>query len=527
MKKLFSITLMFFIAMATFAQGVPTVNSPNGYARYGYVEATKGRIDAIRDTSWTPTTYPVTVYYNGNFYTYKGVSLRWVGGSAAASLQAVTDVGNTTSNNATFNGVQIGRYTGESTNMTVGSISNALTSAFQFTAVGQGAGLANISGNRVTALGYHAAFSNTTAADNTAIGVGALSANQTGASNVAIGNSALSVGNVSLTNNVGIGYQVFQNASGTQNVAIGSGAMTSTGTPNSISYNVAIGGLALNQCIGSTQSNVAIGYLSMYNSQQGGASVGVGRSSLQNNVSGSSNVAVGNSALSGQSGSSATACVGVGVEAGINLTTASGVIAIGWRSGYNNSSGFDNIGIGYQGNYGTTTGSSNIGIGKNTLMSNTVGHSNTGIGIIALYANTTGLRNTALGDSALRTNTTGSQNIGIGYDVATNDNTSNGQLSIQNIIYGVSNTGTGATPSTGNIGIGVRNPTVKLDVDGAIRANGVIKLKAYTVATLPAGGVGDEAYVTDALTPTYGATAVGGGAVNARVFYNGTNWTTQ
>lgn len=50
------------------------------------------------------------------------------------------------------------------------------------------------------------------------------------------------------------------------------------------------------------------------------------------------------------------------------------------------------------------------------------------------------------------------------------------------------------------------------------------KLTGYTVATLPAGTIGMIAYVTDALTPTFGNILVGGGAVVAKAFYNGTNW---
>jgi len=46
----------------------------------------------------------------------------------------------------------------------------------------------------------------------------------------------------------------------------------------------------------------------------------------------------------------------------------------------------------------------------------------------------------------------------------------------------------------------------------------------YTVATLPAGTVGDRAYVTNALAPAYGAVVVGGGAVTVPVFYNGAAW---
>lgn len=49
-------------------------------------------------------------------------------------------------------------------------------------------------------------------------------------------------------------------------------------------------------------------------------------------------------------------------------------------------------------------------------------------------------------------------------------------------------------------------------------------LKTYTVATLPAGVVGDFAYVTDATAPTYLGALVGGGAVVCPVFYNGAAW---
>jgi hypothetical protein len=53
-----------------------------------------------------------------------------------------------------------------------------------------------------------------------------------------------------------------------------------------------------------------------------------------------------------------------------------------------------------------------------------------------------------------------------------------------------------------------------------------IQHKQYTVATLPTVVQGNEAYVTDALTPTYLGIAVGGGAVVCKVFFNGTNWIT-
>lgn len=54
-----------------------------------------------------------------------------------------------------------------------------------------------------------------------------------------------------------------------------------------------------------------------------------------------------------------------------------------------------------------------------------------------------------------------------------------------------------------------------------------IKLKEYTVATLPTGTKGDVAFVNDAASPAFLATVVGGGSAVVRVFYNGSNWIVQ
>lgn len=53
---------------------------------------------------------------------------------------------------------------------------------------------------------------------------------------------------------------------------------------------------------------------------------------------------------------------------------------------------------------------------------------------------------------------------------------------------------------------------------------GPVKLKGYTVATLPAGQQGDTAFVTDALAPVFLGALTGGGAVVTTVFHNGTAW---
>jgi hypothetical protein len=49
----------------------------------------------------------------------------------------------------------------------------------------------------------------------------------------------------------------------------------------------------------------------------------------------------------------------------------------------------------------------------------------------------------------------------------------------------------------------------------------------YTVATLPSAatsGAGARTFVTNALTPTFGSTVAGGGAVFTPVYSDGTNW---
>lgn len=50
------------------------------------------------------------------------------------------------------------------------------------------------------------------------------------------------------------------------------------------------------------------------------------------------------------------------------------------------------------------------------------------------------------------------------------------------------------------------------------------KLQGYTVATLPAGTIGDMAYVTDASGFSYNTVVVGGGSGVTIVFFDGTNW---
>jgi len=68
------------------------------------------------------------------------------------------------------------------------------------------------------------------------------------------------------------------------------------------------------------------------------------------------------------------------------------------------------------------------------------------------------------------------------------------------------------------------NGVDKLQVNGSAKFEGVVRLKMYTVATLPTGTQGDFAYVTDASGYTYNSIPVGGGSGVVPVFFDGTNW---
>ena len=127
-------------------------------------------------------------------------------------------------------------------------------------------------------------------------------------------------------------------------------------------------------------------------------------------------------------------------------------------------------------------------------------------------------------------------------------------LGVQNVVAGTSNTagvlwtqkgsagtGTGVGGNitwqvalAGSTGTAQNSFTDALTIDASaavprIAAGGPVKLKSYTVAGLPTGSEGDEAYVTDQLTacPALGGAFTGGGVVKCKAFYDGTSWNHQ
>jgi hypothetical protein len=112
---------------------------------------------------------------------------------------------------------------------------------------------------------------------------------------------------------------------------------------------------------------------------------------------------------------------------------------------------------------------------------------------------------------------------------------------INPVIYSTSTTGSAPFNEAGHLILQSRSsgavrdiilvtgttPAIRLRIaNGRVASTVPIALQGYTVAGLPAGAVGDTAYVTDALGPAYGVAVTGGGAVTVPVFYDGTNWIT-
>lgn len=148
------------------------------------------------------------------------------------------------------------------------------------------------------------------------------------------------------------------------------------------------------------------------------------------------------------------------------------------------NSGINDISIGALAGTSNTTGSINTAIGQSALTTNTSGTENTAIGGQAMYNNSMGNTNTALGYNALFTSSSGSENVGLGNTAGFNlssgsdniaigsgtdfpDPNGNSQLNIGNLIFGVvADTGT----STGDVGIGINDPSYTLDVNGSFHA---------------------------------------------------------
>lgn len=200
-------------------------------------------------------------------------------------------------------------------------------------------------------------------------------------------------------------------------------------------------------------------------------------------------------------------------------------------------------------NNGKSNISSNTSFGDLALIANTTGNNNASNGYGSLYSNTTGVSNSAFGFYSIFSNTTGSNNTATGaqslFQTSGSDNTASGSSAgryfgsgtslndvSNNSVFIGSHSRASASGETNQIVIGYNaigsgSNSVTLGNTSVTKTilRGVVTYSAeYTVATLPTPTGKAFAVVTDAIAPSYMATAVGGGTVITPVFYNGTTW---
>ena len=243
-----------------------------------------------------------------------------------------------------------------------------------------------------------------TGTDNTALGNGALKLATTASQNTAVGHEALYNTTTNGTQTA-VGFHALRNATGSNNLAIGYRALRGTAGTNTGTYNVAIGEDSL-LAITFGSYNTALGYRALYANATGDNNIAIGYGSLIANTGGGNNVAVGNNALSKLTVQSNS--VGVGTNA-LFANTGSNNTAIGDAVLYGqvgSSTGSSNTGVGSGALSSITTGANNVAVGRNAGTSGTAittGSNNTFVGYQA-QADGNGYSNsTALGSGAVIT----------------------------------------------------------------------------------------------------------------------------
>ena len=181
----------------------------------------------------------------------------------------------------------------------------------------------------------------------------------------------------------------------------------------------------------------------------------------------------------------------IGPAALSSILTGFDNIAIGFNTLSAATGAKNNIALGWSALSSYISGAANIAIGNSTLRYHETGSQNVAVGYAALHKHTDGVGNTAINSKALQNLLTGAYNIAIGVESGKNlitgsnntiigngisfpNTTASNQLNIGNLIYGTNVDGAGAVLSTGNIGVGVQDPSAKLEVaSGAANTSGL------------------------------------------------------
>lgn len=333
-----------------------------------------------------------------------------------------------------------------------------------------------------------------------------------GTSNIRIGNNNTGGSITSGTDNFFVGINAgFANTSGSHNIFLGrySGSCNVSGQ-----YNNFFGRYAGRQNTTGCHNN----FLSAYSGNC--------------NSTGSNNNFFGNS--SGYCNTIGYSNNFFGRNSGVNNVCGNNNNFLGEDSGYYNISGSENNFIGYSVGSANTTGCCNNFFGYLSGNCNTTGSSNSFYGSFAGRCNTSGNYNSFFGHCAGHNNSTGNYNVVIGAGVLSTP-TSNGS---NQLVIGAGSTNWIVGTSSYNVGMGVTNPSSKLQVNGTVTATtfsgsgaSLTSLNASNLSsgTVPAG-VGVTAGSTSLSFIKYNGTTASGGQFDggttnpsstARLNYNG------
>lgn len=233
------------------------------------------------------------------------------------------------------------------------------------------------------------------------------------------------------------GYLAGQNLTvGSDNVMIGHNA--GYASSNSISNTIMIGQVAGGVSTG-VDFGVFLGNRAGYNASGAYGAIFLGQSAGINSGNSGYSIFLGNGA--GQDSGNNGGSILLGYQAGRNSGGSTGSIMLGSQAGWFAPNATNSIFLGAYAGRGSSGAADSIFLGQNAGYNPTTGIS--------------GIGNIFIGYNAGNNHTSGAKNVLIGYDLDTQLPTDTGQLSIQNIIFGIGNTGTGTTISSGNIGIGV------------------------------------------------------------------------
>jgi len=417
---------------------------------------------------------------------------------------------NTAGSNVAIGNVALRMNTTGSSNVAIGASALPFSENGSFNVANGATALNNNrSGSENGAIGYQTLHQNWAGRRGIAIGANAQQyANNTTTAwtntNISIGYESLrgstTPANNTGTNNIALGYQsMILNSSGSDNVGVGHAVLgaNTTGDNNSAYGTRALGFNTIGY------ENVAIGHSALYNNKAGSRGTALGSYS-QFNVNNTStawmntNVSVGYSSL--YLNSTGLYNTVVGYESMLNNSSGSANTAIGYRTLYSNTGGIDNLAAGRFSLYYNETGSGNVALGDGTLSNNRSGLRNTAVGDNALSGTSvinsnTGSYNVAVGSDALSNITSGTYNTAIGAD------TGGGLLSgSKNTIIGANVNGLSSTLSnTVILADGDGNRRIVVDANGNVGINSNNFTHAHTLTVN--GSIGQEGAA--ALHPDY------------------------